>query len=254
MSPDRGARVALYIRVSTGKQVKDGHSLEEQRGRLINHASAMGYRVVEVLVDGGESAGSLDRPGIERLRGLAAAREIDAVLVTKADRLARDLQDFLNLASELAGHRVAIGAADGSIYASTPMGRAMTQMQGVFAELERELAKVRTREGMAAARAKGVRLGRPPLGYVSDPARKGGLLPTGDADRFDAARADIRSRIAIAQETGARSWRQVADRLNAESVPTLTGKIGTWDGKRAKALFEAPLTPGERRKGEPAGV
>lgn len=251
MSPNAGDRVALYVRVSTGKQAKAGHSLDDQLARLQEHAERMGYRVVATLVDGGESAGSLDRPGIEQLRQLAAARGIDAVLITKADRLTRDLQDFLNLASELSAKRVAIAAVDGSLDASTPMGRAMSQMQGVFAELERELAKVRTREGMARARAKGVRLGRPPLGYRADPTHKGGLVVDDrrgrieqfDADRksadeYDAWRSKMRERIAsMRAEGGDRplSWRKVADRLNAERVPTITGKVGTWDHKRAKA-------------------
>jgi DNA invertase Pin-like site-specific DNA recombinase len=102
---------------------------------------------------------------VQRVLELAANRSIDAVVVTKADRISRSLRDMLNLGAELDGYGVALVTADEQIDTSTPLGKAMSQMRGVFAELERGMAASRTSEGMRAAKAKGVRLGRPPVGW-----------------------------------------------------------------------------------------
>lgn len=172
-------RAILYIRVSTEKQAEYGHSLYAQQERLTAYAATHGMEVVDVVVDGGESASSLDRPGLQRALSIIAAGNANLLVATKGDRISRNLRDLLNLAATLAESQASIATADGTFDTSTPVGKAMTQMQGVFSELERELIAQRTREGMAAARSKGVRLGRPPVGLrvedgslvVADPAR-----------------------------------------------------------------------------------
>lgn len=238
MSPERGSRVAIYIRVSTGKQADTGHSLDGQRARLLEYAAAQGYVIVETIVDEGRSAGTLNRPGIVRLTELANAKAIDAVLATKGDRIFRSLRDQLNMTADLASRGVSIVLSDEDFDTTTPAGEMVMQVRGAAAQYERTLAGTRTREGMAAARAKGVRLGRPPLGYRADPDRKGALVAVEGADEYDARRAELRDRIAVIRAEGGdrpTSWRRVAERLNADRVPTITGKVGTWDHKRAKA-------------------
>lgn len=234
MSPERGSRVALYIRVSTGKQADTGHSLDGQRARLLEYAAANGYVVVDTIVDEGRSAGTLNRPGIARITELAAAKAIDAVLATKGDRIFRSLRDQLNMTADLASRGVSIALSDEDFDTTTPAGEMVMQVRGAAAQYERKLAGARTREGMAAAKAKGVRLGRPPLGYRADPDRKGGLIATDEAEAFDQRRRELRERIAAIRTEGA-SWRRVAERLNADAVPSLKGKVGKWDHKRAKA-------------------
>ncbi len=78
-----------YVRVSTDRQAEQGVSLEAQEAKIRAMATVQGAELSEVIVDGGESAKSLNRPGVQRLLGLVDARAIDAVIVAKLDRLTR---------------------------------------------------------------------------------------------------------------------------------------------------------------------
>ena len=234
MSPHEHTRAVLYIRVSTDKQAEHGHSIDAQRDRLTAYADRYALQVVEVIVDGGESAGTLNRPGLRRAVEMVEAGEADVIVATKGDRISRNLRDLLNLAATLAEHGASIATADGTFDTTTPVGKAMTQMQGVFAELERELIAQRTREGMAAAKAKGVRLGRPPFGYMVEDGR---LVP----DPSKAAELERRRAIAerIEQMHGeGMTLRQIAEAFTAEHVPTATGR-GTWTAAAVQRIARA---------------
>lgn len=238
LSPNTGDRVALYIRVSTDKQAEHGHSIEGQEAELRAYAARYGLVVVAVLLDAASGSNILDRPAFQEALELAATKGVEAILATKVDRVARDTRDLLNVEHALRVSGIGLMLSDIEVDTTTSTGRAMFQMQGVFAELERAEARKRTSAGMAAAKAKGIRLGRPPLGYVADPTRKGGILPTADAPLYDARREAIRAAIADAQAEGVTSWPKIAEHLNTRGVPTVTGKIGSWDHKRAKAAHE----------------
>lgn len=231
MSPDKGQRLALYVRVSTDKQATHGHSLDGQRQRLQEYAAARGLQVVETVCDEGLSAKTLDRPGMARVMQLAEARDIDAVVVTKGDRVSRSLRDLLNLGAALEAFGVALVTTDEAIDTSTPIGRAMGQMRGVFSELERSMASARTKEGLAAARAKGVRLGRPPLGWsVVD----GRLEPN---DRYPVVERAHKLR------ASGMTLAEVATALNGEGIPTGSGR-GGWHPSNVARLLKAPLAAG----------
>lgn len=230
MSPHAGTRAVLYIRVSTLKQADHGHSLEAQRAHLLAYAATHGLKVVEVVTDGGESAGTLNRPGLRRALELVESGDADVLVATKGDRITRNLRDLLNLAAELEAHGASIATADGRFDTTTPLGKAMTQMQGVFAELEREMASERTREGMAAARAKGIRLGRPPVGYRSE---AGKLVPS------DPERIALAERAATMNADG-QSLRAIADTFNAEGIATGSGRPDArWHAPAVARLLKA---------------
>lgn len=216
MSPHEFTRAVLYVRVSTDKQVEHGHSLDAQRRRLMEYADRYALQVVDVIVDGGESAGTLNRPGLRRALEMVEAGEVDVIVATKGDRISRNLRDLLNLAAELAEHGASIATADGSFDTTTPLGKALTNMQGVFAELERDMASERTKEGMAAARAKGVRLGRPPFGFkVEDGQLVADETKAGELER----RRQLAQRI-VDMRAGGLTLRAIADVLTDEGVPT----------------------------------
>jgi DNA invertase Pin-like site-specific DNA recombinase len=94
---------------------------------------------------------------------LGALGEGDTLIVWKLDRLGRSLRDLITLLDELKGRGVAFKSLTESIDTVTPTGRAMWQMVGILAELERSLIQERTRAGRAAAKAKGVKMGRKPI-------------------------------------------------------------------------------------------
>ena len=159
-------KVAIYIRVSTQEQALHGYSIGEQRERLIAFCKAHDWLVGEVFTDSGYSGANLDRPGMQRL--IEEIKEFDLVLVYKLDRLSRSQRDTLHLIEDIflpAG--VDFVSISESFDTSTPFGRAMVGILSVFAQLERETFKERSRMGMVARAKKGLwhGSGNPPIGY-----------------------------------------------------------------------------------------
>lgn len=153
-------RVAIYLRVST-----DGQTTEHQRRELESRAAAAGWDVVKVYEDAGISGakGRDKRPQFDALLKDATRRKFDMVAAWSVDRLGRSLQDLLGFLAELQGAGVGLYLHQQALDTSTPAGRAMFQMVGVFAEFERSMIQARVKSGLKTARAKGVRLGRPPV-------------------------------------------------------------------------------------------
>ncbi len=153
-------RVALYLRVSTSEQ-----TVENQRRELEAVAARHDWQVVAVFRDQGVSGtkGRDRRPGYDRLCQSVARREFDQVAAWSVDRLGRSLQDLVAFLAELHAKRVDLYLHQQGIDTSTPAGKAMFQMMGVFAEFERAMIVERVKAGLARARAQGKRLGRPSL-------------------------------------------------------------------------------------------
>src|SRR5579872_6644910 len=86
-----------YVRVSTDRQADQGVSLEAQEAKIRAMATVQGVELHEVIVDGGESAKSLNRPGMERLLSMVNAGEVKAVIIAKLDRLTRSVKDLCSL-------------------------------------------------------------------------------------------------------------------------------------------------------------
>ncbi|MFC4245084.1 recombinase family protein [Gryllotalpicola reticulitermitis] len=140
-----------YARVSTIEQ-----DLTAQRDAL----TALGVDAKHIHVDHGLTGTNRARPGLRE--ALAAVRDGDTLVVTKLDRLARSLPDARDIAEELTNKGVALSLG-GSIYDSNdPVGRLLFNVLGMVAEFEADLIRMRTREGMAVARAKGRLKGKKP--------------------------------------------------------------------------------------------
>lgn len=207
----RGCTIA-YLRVSTAEQTLSGGGLAAQRAAIEAYAERAGLTVDRWLTDAGVSGSvpPMERPQLAEALNALANCKAGVLLVAKIDRLARRASDLLALRDLAERQRWALSAADGSIDTATPHGRAMATVLSAFAKLERDLIRARTREGMAAKRAAGVRLGAPVK------------LPQAVRDRIVRERAD-----------GA-TFAAIAARLNAERVPTARG--GTWHASTIKAV------------------
>ena len=106
-----------YVRVSTDQQAERGVSLEAQEAKIRAMAIVQGAELIDVIVDGGESAKSLNRPGLQRLLGLVNSGAVNAVIVAKLDRLTRSVKDLCELLELFEKRKVALRARDpGSIY------------------------------------------------------------------------------------------------------------------------------------------
>lgn len=151
-------RVALYLRVST-----DGQTTENQRRELAHVVERAGWTLAEVYEDAGVSGakGRDKRQAFDRLLQDAARRRFDVVAAWSVDRLGRSLQDLVSFLSDIHGYGIDLYLHQQGIDTTTPAGKAMFQMLGVFAEFERAMIRERVHAGLARARANGKTLGRP---------------------------------------------------------------------------------------------
>ncbi len=149
-------RVALYARCSTSDQ-----SVALQLDGLRDYGKVRGFTVMEEYIDEAQSGANARRPGLDQLLDDAHRRRFDAVVVWKLDRLGRSLHHLLTVAGEFEALGVDLIVLDDGIDTTTAAGKLFFQIRGAFAEYERALIRERTIAGVAAARRRGKRLGRP---------------------------------------------------------------------------------------------
>src|SRR6266536_670050 len=166
-------RAAVYARVSTTRQAQ-AQTIEQQLDRLREAITGRGWELDDqhVYRDDGYSGASLGRPGLDRLRDHAALAELDVVVVTEPDRLARNYVHQVLLIDELAGYGCRVEFLDRPMSAD-PHDQLLLQIRGAVAEYERTLITERMRRGRQARLRAGTLLPwtRPPSGYRLDPGR-----------------------------------------------------------------------------------
>lgn len=153
-------RVGIYLRVSTS-----GQTTANQRRELEAVAARSGWEVAGFYEDAGISGakGRDKRPGFDRLLKEATARKINMIAAWSVDRLGRSLQDLVGFLTELQALGCDLYLHQQALDTSTPSGRAMFQMCGVFAEFERGMIRERVNAGLARAKVRGTKLGRRPV-------------------------------------------------------------------------------------------
>jgi len=160
-------RAALYTRVST-----DVQECENQRIALREVAEKNGWEIVLQFTDEGISGakGRDERPGLDGMLKAAKARRFDMLMVWGVDRLSRSLTHLISMLAELDEHKIGLYLHQQQVDTSTPAGRMVLQMSGVFAEFERSMIRERIKAGLVRAKAAGRRAG--PKGLESsDPTR-----------------------------------------------------------------------------------
>ena len=194
-------RAAIYARVST----RNGQSPQMQLEELRAYCTRRGWEIAGEFVDNGISGARECRPALDRLLADCRKRLVDAVIVYRYDRFARSLRQLVNALEEFRTLGIDFISLHEGVDTSTPNGRLVFGIFASIAEFERELIRERVRSGIAAAKAKGKRLGRP------------------------RAAVDV-SRIATLRAQG-RSWRVIADEL------------GIGKGTVQRAFQERPKNP-----------
>lgn len=205
--------VVGYVRCSTSEQADSGLGLDAQRQRLEQEADRRGWDLV-IVEDRGQSAKSMDRPGIERALGVVSRGEASALIVAKLDRLSRSLLDFAALMERAKREGWALIALDLGVDTSTATGELIANVLMSVAQWERRAIGERTRDALAAARARGQRLGRPRS--VPD---------------------ELRARIVSERASGA-TLQAIANRLNEEQIPTARGGL-CWQRGTVGALLKS---------------
>jgi DNA invertase Pin-like site-specific DNA recombinase len=153
-------RAAIYARVST---IGQGQSPEMQLRELREYCERRAWQIAGEYVDSGISGAKDSRPQLNRLLADTHRRRFDAVVVWRFDRFARSVSHLLRALETFDALGVAFVSLSEQIDTSTPTGKMIFTVLGAVAELERSLIAERVRAGLRNARAKGKRLGRPPV-------------------------------------------------------------------------------------------
>jgi DNA invertase Pin-like site-specific DNA recombinase len=169
-------RAVLYLRVSTLDQ-----TTANQERQLREIAARMGCEITKVYKDHGISGakGRDKRPGFDALCRDATKRQFEVIMAWSVDRLGRSLQDLVGFLSELHALGIDLFLRQQGLDTTTPAGKALFQIMGVFAEFERAMIQERVRAGLARAKSEGKRLGRPPIASALEARIKKALAVPG---------------------------------------------------------------------------
>ena len=193
-----GDRVIGYTRVSTEEQGVSGAGLAAQRRAIKAECDRRGWQLVRVEEDV-LSGKTLNRPGLTNALDACRSGEVSGIVVAKLDRLSRSLVDFAGLLVEAQAKGFNLVALDLGVDLSTPAGEFLASVMASAAQWERRIIGQRTKDALAVRKEQGVKLGRPPL-----------------------PRDALGRRIASMRKRGL-TLQGIADKLNAEGIPTLRG-------------------------------
>lgn len=203
-----------YARVSTDKQADNGVSLEAQAEKIRAMAVVQGAELAEIITDAGESAKSLDRPGMQRLLALVEARKVDTVIIAKLDRITRSVKDLAELLERFERRNVALVSVADSLDTHTAAGRLVLNIMMSVSQWEREAIGERTKDALRHKRSKGECVGNIPFGFQR--SADGALLEENPAEQAILARMhELKSR--------GFATRQIAAELNAQGYSTRRG-------------------------------
>jgi len=212
-------KVIGYLRCSTEEQADSRAGLDAQRASILAEAQRRGWTETNLtfVEDAGFSGKNLDRPGISAALDALRHRRADTLVVSKLDRLSRSMLDFAGLMDRASRERWALVALDLGVDTSTPAGEAMASVLATFAQLERRLIGERTKDALAAKRAAGVQLGRPP-----------------------SISAQVTSQI-VEWRTAGLTLREIVERLGHEGVATVSGR--GWQISTIQRVLARSLEP-----------
>ena len=169
-----------YCRVSTEDQAEEGFSIDGQIAKLTDYARLHDLGEPLVVTDPGASGKNLDRPGLQRLLELVEAGDVTHVLVWRLDRLGRSMKHLISVVADLEERGIGFRSLTENIDTTTPAGKLVFHIFGALAEFERELIRERTQAGLAAARARGRKGGRPTVMTVEKLKVAREMLDTGE--------------------------------------------------------------------------
>jgi site-specific DNA recombinase len=209
-------KTIAYLRVSTDKQADKGISLEAQQDKAKAYASLYDLDLVEVIVDAGESAKSLDRPGLQRALAMLKSGKAEALLVVKLDRLTRSVVDLGKLIETyFAPGKAALMSVGEQIDTRSAAGRLVLNILASVSQWERETIGERTSAAMQHKQAKGE--------YIGGETPYGFDLVNGELIEDEAEQEVIQK--AKAYQAEGLSLRKIAAELDKQGIKTRRGSI-----------------------------
>lgn len=206
-------RAIGYVRVSTDEQARSGLGLEAQVRAIHTAAEQRGWQLVDIITDAGLSGSNSDRPGLTDALTRMRRRDADLLVVAKLDRLSRSIRDGADVIDRANRQGWALVDLGSGVDMSTPAGEMVAGVLLSAAQYERRLIGVRTREGLAAAKARGVKLGAQ-TGY-----------PDALLERIHGMHTD------------GMSLRRIAEQLTADGVTTAKG--GQWHASSVRSVLRS---------------
>ena len=243
-------RAAIYARVSTDDQAENGYSLEDQERKGQAQAIAKGWVVVEDrYVDDGYSGTLRHRPALDRLLTAIKAGDVDVLIVTKMDRLARSLKLLLELWDTIESYGATVVVIEESIDTSTSVGRLIRNVLGSIAEFERDTILARTMAGKRAKVARDeVLRTRASAPYAYHYVRRDKINHTGGELAIIEELRPTALRI-FELVAGGMSTIKVAELLTREGVRTQKG-LTTWHFSTIKQIINNPTYMGRAPHGK----
>lgn len=211
-------RAVLYRRASTREQGDSGLGLSAQRDKLVAEALHRGWDIVADLHDISSGRKTNGRHGLEQALGMLKGHEADVLVCTRLDRLSRSVSDFARLIEEARREHWQFIALDLGVDTTTATGEMVANMLAALAQWERRLISERTKDALAVAKAGGKKLGHPSQLSAQTERKVLSLRRRGlSADR-------------------------IAQRLNAEEVPTPSGR-GRWHETMVRRILSRARAP-----------
>lgn len=218
-----------YVRVSTDKQAEKGVSLEAQAEKIRAMAVVQGVELLDILIDAGESAKSLDRPGMARLQAMVDAREVQVVIIAKLDRLTRSVKDLGELLERFQKKGVSLVSVAESLDTGSAAGRLVINIMVSVSQWEREAIGERTTTALRHKKAHQKVYNHVPYGFQRE----------GDTLVADTAEQAIVTRVKLCRANG---WTldKIAETLNAEGIATKRAG-GKWYARTVLNLLQNAL-------------
>ncbi len=213
-----------YTRCSTQEQADSGLGLDAQAQRIRAYCAMRGLDLLDIIIDAGVSGGKplAKREGGQRLLAAMKAKQADAVVMLKLDRMFRNAGDCLTVTDKWERSGVSLHVVDlggNAIDTTSAAGRFMLVILAGAAEMERNLTRERTRSAMAVKKSNGQRIGAVPLGF--DLADDGTTLVLNE--REHAVIGEVQT-----MKASGMTLREIAIALTERGVPTKTGKSNKW--------------------------
>jgi site-specific DNA recombinase len=219
-----------YVRVSTDKQADFGVSLEAQREKIEAMAVVQGVELIDIIVDAGESAKSLRRPGMERLLAAVDSRAVQCVIIAKLDRLTRSVKDLGELLERLQKRGVSLVSVADSLDTASAAGRLVMNIMMSVSQWEREAIGERTRDALRHKKSKRQAYSPTPYGFERNGAALTSLA--GEAGTIGQIQQ---------WRTGGFTLRQIAGELNRAGVPTKNGGAAKWYASTVRSILSNSL-------------
>ncbi|WP_308636152.1 recombinase family protein [Paenibacillus silvisoli] len=227
-------KTAIYTRVSTEEQAKEGYSIDAQESRLKDFARSQGWEIADMYVDDGYSAKDLERPEMKRLIKDIKKGKIDVVLVYKLDRLVRSVLNLHELLQIFDKHDVKFRSATEMFDTTSAMGRFFITLVGAMAQWERENLAERVKMGMEQKHQNGERNGGPiPFGY--DRSSDGKLVKNEEEGKILMRIFEMHKKMSL---------RSVAIKLNNEGHQNREGR---WNYSTLQYIASNPVYYGKLR-------